>query len=186
LKSALIHWKLVARMAGAALALIPGHALRAQSSSEIEVLRVRPNFYMIAGAGGNIGVQIGPDGVVLVDAGTEKASGQVLAEIKRLTDQPIRYIINTSADADHVGGNARLAKAGHTIFAMANNDRENFDKLMTNGGAASILASEMHGPRKVFLRSESTFISIMSQLRCFITPQRTQTAIASCSFAFPM
>ena len=147
MKPAIIHWKLAAWMAGVALVLIPCHALRAQNGGEIEVLRIRPNFYMIAGAGGNIGVQIGSDGVVLVDAGTEKASVQVLAEIRKLTDQPIRYIIDTSADADHVGGNARLAKAGHTIFAMANNDRADFDKLMTNGGAASILASE-----KVLLR----------------------------------
>ena len=117
------------------------------SSSEIEVLRVRPNFYMIAGAGGNIGVQIGDDGVVLVDAGSEQTTAVVLAEIKKLTNLPIRYIINTSADADHVGGNAKLARAGHTIFPLAVNDRGEIDKLMTNGGAASILASE-----KVLLR----------------------------------
>jgi len=102
---------------------------------------------MIAGAGGNIGVQIGSDGVVLVNAGTEQASGQVVAELKKLTDQPIRYILDTSADPDFVGGNARLAKAGHTIFPMAGNDRGDIDKLMTNGGAASILGTE-----KVLLR----------------------------------
>lgn len=126
----------------------PARMARAQQGSDgIEVLRVRPNFYMIAGAGGNIGVQIGPDGVVLVDAGTAQAAGQVLAEIKKLTDEPIRYIIDTSADVDDVGGNATLAKAGHTIFPMSSNNRAEADKLMTNGGAASILAAE-----KVLLR----------------------------------
>src|SRR5512140_985266 len=74
---------------------------RAQpGSGEIEVLRLRPNFYMLAGAGGNIAVQTGPDGAVLVDAGTLAASGRVIAAIQKLTDQPIRFIINTSADAD--------------------------------------------------------------------------------------
>ncbi len=121
---------------------------RAQASGEsIEVLRVHPNFYMIAGAGGNIGVDIGPDGVVLVDAGSQGASGKVLAEIQKITDQPIRYIIDTSADPDHVGGNARLAKAGKSIFPVSETERAEFEKLMTNGGAASILAHE-----KVLLR----------------------------------
>src|ERR1700691_4105242 len=82
---------------------------RAQGSEGMDVLRIRPNLYMIAGAGGNIGVQIGADGVVLVDAGAKGTSTQVLAEIRKLTDQPIRYIINTSVDADHAGGNADLA-----------------------------------------------------------------------------
>jgi glyoxylase-like metal-dependent hydrolase (beta-lactamase superfamily II) len=139
-----MHWKTILAAWSAGVVLLLGFFGPAQiaRSEGIEVLRVRPDFYMIGGAGGNIGVQIGPDGVVLVDAGTEQASGQVMAEIKKLTDQPIRYIIDTSADADFVGGNARLARAGRTIFAMANNDRGNDDKLMTNGGAASILASQ--------------------------------------------
>ena len=59
---------------------------------------------MIAGAGGNIGVQIGSDGIVLVNSGAAEASNQVLAAIQKLTDKKIGYIINTSADADQVGG----------------------------------------------------------------------------------
>jgi len=107
----------------------------------LEVVKVRPNFYMIAGAGGNIGVQIGSDGVVLVDSGSAAASGQVVAAIKKLTELPIRYIINTSAEADHVGGNGNLAKAGYTIFtnALGNAGLAN---AMTNGGVASILAHD--------------------------------------------
>src|SRR6266478_5868514 len=71
-----------------------------QSSDGLEVVQVRPNFYMIAGAGGNIGVQIGIDGVVLVDAGAAGASDRVLAAIRKLTELPIRYVINSGADAD--------------------------------------------------------------------------------------
>jgi len=106
----------------------------------LDVVKVRPNFYMIAGAGGNIGVQIGADGVV-VDAGAESASAQVIAAIRKLTELPIRYVINTSAEADHVGGNAKLAKAGYTIFtnAIGNTGTAN---AMTNGGAASIMAHD--------------------------------------------
>jgi len=113
-----------------------------QNGDAIETIRIRPNFYMIAGAGGNIGVQIGSDGIVLVNSGAVETSGQVLAAIQKLTDKKIRYIINTSADADHVGGNAHLARAGQSIFPAANPGRIEFEKLMTNGGAASILAHE--------------------------------------------
>src|SRR5215831_17994805 len=69
-----------------------------QAGSDLDVIQVRPNFYMIAGAGGNIAVQIGVDGVVLVDAGNEGASDRVLAAIKKITPLPTRYIINTGAD----------------------------------------------------------------------------------------
>jgi glyoxylase-like metal-dependent hydrolase (beta-lactamase superfamily II) len=113
------------------------------ANDEIEVLRVRPNFYMLAGAGGNIAVQTGPDGAVLVDAGTLAAADRVVAAIKKLTDQPIRFIINTGPDADHVSGNGRLAKAGRSMFAMGTQPvGGEFARDMTNGFAASILAAE--------------------------------------------
>jgi cyclase len=82
----------------------------------LEVLQLRPNFFMIAGAGGNIGIQIGDDGIVVIDAGSSAASSSVLAEIQKLSPRPIRYIIDTSADPDHVGGNETLSKAGQTLF----------------------------------------------------------------------
>jgi glyoxylase-like metal-dependent hydrolase (beta-lactamase superfamily II) len=85
----------------------------------IEVLQVRPNFHMIAGAGGNIGVQVGLDGVLLVNTGNGQASDEVIAAIRRLTNQPIRYIINTSADADLVGGNTALSRAGRHVATPA-------------------------------------------------------------------
>jgi cyclase len=71
--------------------------------------------YMLVGAGANITVQIGKDGVLLVDAGRANLTDQVLAAIKTLTDKPIHYILNTAADADRVGGNEKLSKAGNTI-----------------------------------------------------------------------
>ena len=103
---------------------VTGVIARAQgNASALEVLQVRPNFYMIVGAGANIGAQVGPNGVVLVNAGTAEASDDVLAAVAKLTTQPIRYIIDTSADPDVVGGNANLAKAGRNItsFALGSN-----------------------------------------------------------------
>ena len=89
------------------------------SAARLEVLQVRPNFYMIVGAGANIAAQIGPNGVVQLNAGTAEASGEVVAAVAKLTNQPIRYIIDTSADADVVGGNGKIAKAGRNITSFA-------------------------------------------------------------------
>ena len=104
----------------------------------LDVLQLRPDFYMIAGAGGNVAVQIGKDGVVLVNAGSADKADALVAAIRGLTDRPIRYVINTSADPDHVGGNARVARAGRTIFPLGNETAS----AMTNDGAAAILATE--------------------------------------------
>jgi cyclase len=114
-----------------------------EEAGGLEVLQLRPNFYMIVGAGGNVAIQAGPDGVVVVDAGLAAKADALLAAIKIRADRPIRYVIDTNADPDHVGGNEPLSKAGETLFnlngALAN--------AMTNGGAATILAAE-----KVLLR----------------------------------
>ena len=91
-------------------------AAGAASSGGLEVLQVRANFFMIAGAGGNIGVQVGEDGVVVVDAGSAAGAADVVAAIKRITPKAIRYIIDTGPDADHVGGNDVLSKAGDQFY----------------------------------------------------------------------
>jgi len=120
-------------------ALRPGAS--AQEGGGLDVVKVRKNFYMIAGAGGNIGVQIGSDGIVLVNAGNGKATDQVLAELKKLTELPIRYIIDADGGPEFVGGNERLAKAGFTIFTNALGNG-GFVGAMTNNAAAAILAHE--------------------------------------------
>src|SRR5580698_8119255 len=138
------------RIATAAAALVIVAALAAQQThgANLEVLQLRPNFYMIAGAGGNIGVQVGVDGVVVVDSGSAANADAVVAAIKKVTTQPIRYVINTSADPDHVGGNVIVAKAGQTLFTGNGGAG-----LATNflGGGASIPSAEqvltrMSGP----------------------------------------
>src|SRR4029077_4056452 len=83
----------------------------------LEVLEVRPSFFVIAGAGANVGVQVGEDGVVVVDAGSAADAPRVLAAIKRISPKPIRYVIDTGPDADHVGGNEAVAAAGEKLFA---------------------------------------------------------------------
>jgi cyclase len=131
----------LATIVGAVATLIVGGHLAAQQSpgDHLEVLQLRQNFYMIAGAGGNIGFQAGEDGVVVVDSGSLASADAVVAAIKKVTKQPIRYVISTSADPDHVGGNAAVSKAGQTLFTQGGGAGIAADFL---GGGASILAVE--------------------------------------------
>jgi cyclase len=110
----------------------------------LRVLQVQPGFYLIAGAGANVGVQTGPDGIVIVDSGSAGMADAVLTEIKKLSPEPIRYIINTSADADHAGGNETLAKAGRSLFVAGNGGPGGGAAAdgISNGGGASIIATE--------------------------------------------
>jgi cyclase len=84
-------------------------------AAEVHVLPVQGNTYMIVGAGGNITVQVGKDGVLVVDTGLAANADKVLAAIKSISTAPIRYVINTHYHADHTGGNVKIRLAGSTI-----------------------------------------------------------------------
>ena len=88
---------------------------RGLANVEVHVLPAQGNVYMIVGAGGNVTVQAGKDGVLLVDTQYAQLSDKILNAIKKLSDQPLRYIINTHYHGDHTGGNEPLRKAGATI-----------------------------------------------------------------------
>jgi cyclase len=89
--------------------------LLAQQTGDLDVLHVQGNVWMIAGAGGNIALDIGDMGVVVVDTGLEQNANKVVAAIRKLTDKPIQYIMNTHMHPDHMGGNIIVRKAGVTI-----------------------------------------------------------------------
>jgi cyclase len=85
--------------------------------ADLHVLSVQGTVHLIAGGGGNVAVQVGEDGILLVDSGTEAMSAQVLAAIRGISKSPIRYIVNTHMHADHIGGNVALASAGASLGA---------------------------------------------------------------------
>ncbi|MBN4074989.1 MAG: hypothetical protein COA71_06905 [SAR86 cluster bacterium] len=78
-------------------------------SGELEVLHVQGNVWLIAGVGGNIVVQASEQGVFVVDTGANGFSEEVIAAIAKISDRPIRYLVNTSIAAQHIGGNAEMA-----------------------------------------------------------------------------
>jgi cyclase len=109
----------------------------AADANALEVIQLRPNFYVIAGDGSNIAVQLGEDGIVIVDTGIGDKAKQVLTEIRKLSQKPIRYVINTSADPDHVGGNDEVSAAGQSVIPTGG-----LNEIGAAGGRAPILAEE--------------------------------------------
>ena len=102
------------------LLVMSGQPVAAQAPSRaaapgLETIQIRENVYAIFGAGGNITVHVGEDGLILVDSGSAAAAEQVVAAVKAISSQPIRLIINTSGDPDHVGGNEVVGAAGIEI-----------------------------------------------------------------------
>jgi glyoxylase-like metal-dependent hydrolase (beta-lactamase superfamily II) len=106
-------------LAGLAAALVS--PLTAQQ--KVGLLHVQGNVYVIYGAGANITVQIGDQVVTLVDSGLPQFSEQARAAIRTVSNKPIGFIINTSMDADHTGGNENLAKGGFFMLDSANQTR---------------------------------------------------------------
>jgi len=88
-----------------------GPSGRGGPGGPLETLRVQKNVYAIFGAGGNVTVQIGDEGVLVVDSGLAASAGALLSEIRKLSSRPIRFLINTHVHPDHVGGNVAFSAA---------------------------------------------------------------------------
>jgi cyclase len=110
-------WTIAAAVVSGAGLAVGGAAVAQQQNFDavqIDAVKVTDNIYMLVGAGGNVTVQFGPEGVLVVDASYAPMSAKILAQIKKLSDQPIRYVIDTHVHGDHIGGNSLIAKAGRT------------------------------------------------------------------------
>lgn len=101
---------LVLGVAGLARAQFPDLA-----TVEIQAQKLADGIYMLTGAGGNMGVSVGDDGVFLVDDQFAALTPKIEAAIRKLSDKPIRFVLNTHLHHDHTGGNENLGKAGATI-----------------------------------------------------------------------
>ncbi len=104
-----------AAVALAALGAVPYAQQQNFDNVEVHLLKAQGNVYMLVGAGGNVTVQAGPEGVLIVDTQYAPMSAKLLSAIRTLSQAPLRYIINTHSHPDHVGGNENLKKAGATI-----------------------------------------------------------------------
>src|SRR6202158_415078 len=111
--------------------------------AKIEILteKIAPNLYMLSGsagadpghedaAGGRMGVLVGPDGIFMVDAQYAQITDKVVAAIRKISSEPIRFLVNTHVHGDHTAGNANFVKMGALLFA-----REELREEMARPGA---------------------------------------------------
>ena len=87
------------------------------SKVEMKTTQLAPNFYTLEGSGGTIGVLVGPDGILMVDDEFAPLSDKIVAAIRKVSNAPIRFLVNTHVHGDHTGGNENFGKMGVTIFA---------------------------------------------------------------------
>jgi cyclase len=107
----------------------PALAQQDFSKVEIKVTKVAGGIYMLEGSGGNIGVSVGDDGIVIVDDQFAPLAPKIKAALKGITDKPVRFVLNTHFHGDHTGGNVEFGTEA-TIIA-----HENVRKRLQEGGA---------------------------------------------------
>jgi len=101
-------------------ALIVCSRFAAAEAVEFQLQPAGGNIHMLSGQGGNIGVCVGEDGVFLIDDQFAPLTQQILAEIRKLSAAPVRFVLNTHWHGDHTGGNENLGETGAIIVAHAN------------------------------------------------------------------
>ncbi|MFD1616537.1 MBL fold metallo-hydrolase [Gelatiniphilus marinus] len=87
---------------------------------EIKTHKLTDNIYMLVGQGGNIGISVGDDGIVMIDSQFAPLTPKILDAIKSISDKPIKFLINTHWHHDHVGGNENIKNQGAVIVAHDN------------------------------------------------------------------
>lgn len=121
------------------------NAQQAPDFSKIKSSRLGEDLYTLEGQGGTISVLIGPESVLLVDAQFAPLADKLHAAIRKLSDQPIRYLINTHVHGDHTGGNENFAKLGatphftkHDVLAVGDDYRSvGYPLVDLNNGVAA-------------------------------------------------
>jgi len=133
-------------------ALLVCGGLRAQnkdfSKVEIKVTKVSGNIYMLEGEGGNIAASVGEDGIVIVDDQYAPLAEKIQAALKNLkiTDKPVRFVINTHYHGDHTGGNEPFANTGSTVIAQ-DNVRKRLENPGIAGNGSSIKVETKAAPK---------------------------------------
>lgn len=116
------------------MASLPALSLAQEKPVEYTATLLSPTVTMIKGRGGNIAVSAGEDGVFIIDDQLQPLTDQLLAAIRKISDQPIRFVINTHYHGDHVGGNETIGKSGAVIIAHDNirlrMSRDEFNNFM--------------------------------------------------------
>ena len=110
-------------------------AQRDFSTVEVKAAKVAGSVYMITGAGGNIGVSVGDDGIVMIDDQYAPLAPKIEAALKSITDKPLRFILNTHYHGDHTGGNEPFGKSAPIV--AHENVRKRLSSAVSRGGTTT-------------------------------------------------
>ncbi|MEM0517802.1 MBL fold metallo-hydrolase [Aequorivita flava] len=94
-----------------------------------KLLKITSKIYMLQGKGGNIGLSFGNDGIFMIDDQYAEDIEEIQKDIKKISKEPIRFLVNTHFHGDHTGGNAALAETGTVIFSQSN-VRDRLQKML--------------------------------------------------------
>ena len=137
-------------VAGVAALAVPGWGISAapaagqQDMSQVEIttIELENDLFMLMGRGGNIGLSVGDDGAFLIDDQFAPLTDKILAAVAAVTDQPVRWVLNTHWHGDHTGGNENLGTAGAMIVA-----HENVYRRMNPAEFAELVGRSGQAPR---------------------------------------
>ncbi len=101
--------------------------------------KLADDIYILYGAGGNIGLAVGKDEAYVIDDQFGPLTDKILAHVKKLTQVPVKFVLNTHWHGDHTGGNANLAKQGALVFAHDNVRKRMLEKDATKPEALPIV-----------------------------------------------
>jgi cyclase len=133
IKSNSARWLMLLAFAVSMALSAQGQGQPDYSKVEIKTTKLANNFYTLEGTGGTIGVLAGPDGIFMVDDEFAPLSPKIVAAIKQISNQPIRFLVNTHVHPDHTGGNENFGKMGVVIFSRG----QLRDRLMHPNPAAN-------------------------------------------------
>jgi len=108
------------KVSGWIVAFLIGFNVFAQNKADVKTIKVSKSIYMLQGQGGNIGVCVGEDGVFLIDDQFAETTPKIVATIKKISDKPIKFLLNTHWHGDHTGGNVNMGNNGVIIVAQNN------------------------------------------------------------------
>ena len=172
LATPLLRWVAAPLVGSATLfPLTPDAALG--QGQDLRLIPVQGSVYMLqtATAGGNVGVLPGPDGVLLVDNQAPNLSEAVLRGVERITDEPIRFVVNTHVHIDHIGGNELMAGMGATIVAQENVHRRMLTRLRIPRGGGRFMPQPPETARPVVtFENRTTFRLNGEEVRVFHVP----------------
>jgi glyoxylase-like metal-dependent hydrolase (beta-lactamase superfamily II) len=127
--------QLLVFVAATSLAAPPCSAQDEWDAVEIGIQEVASGVYMLTGRGGNIGLSVGEDGAFVIDDQYAPLTEKILAAIGTVTDEPVRFVLNTHWHGDHTGGNENLGEAGALLVAHENvRSRLSMDQILERVG----------------------------------------------------